>query len=230
MVSFVGVVLRRRIMTGGAVEPQDQTRRACTPSADRALFACAFAKILKGFARSFLQRLMSVIVVVMGVAGSGKTTIGKMLADAIPCAFLEGDSLHSRANVEKMSQGIPLTDTDRAPWLSAIHARMADLYGRGGSLVVGCSALKQSYRTALAQGLPVTWVYLKGSPQLIQPRILSRAGHFMKAEMLASQFEALEEPSDALILDVSQPPDAIVQQILSRLRRTAGAHDANEPT
>ena len=87
---------------------------------------------------------MSTIVVVMGVAGSGKTTIGKLLADAIPCPFLEGDSLHSRANVEKMSHGIPLTDADRAPWLSAIHARMVDAYHRGDSLVVGCSALKQT--------------------------------------------------------------------------------------
>jgi gluconokinase len=161
---------------------------------------------------------MSVIVVVMGVAGSGKTTIGHLLADAIPCAFLEGDSLHSPANVEKMSQGIPLTDADRAPWLSAIHTRMAEVDGRGESLVVGCSALKQSYRSVLGDGLPVTWVYLKGDPELIQSRMLSRAGHFMKANMLASQFEALEEPSDALAVDVSQSPDAIVERILSELR------------
>src|SRR6266850_2199177 len=161
---------------------------------------------------------MSVIVVLMGVAGSGKTTIGNMLADAIPCPFLEGDSLHSRADVEKMSHGIPLTDADRAPWLSAIHARMVDVDNRGDSVVVGCSALKQSYRTVLADGLPLTWVYLKGSQDLLRSRILQRTSHFMKADMLASQFEALEEPSNALVVDVSESPEAIVERILSELR------------
>jgi gluconokinase len=161
---------------------------------------------------------MDVIVVVMGVAGSGKTTIGRMLADAIPCTFFEGDSLHSRASVEKMSQGIPLTDADRAPWLAAIHQHIVDVFNRGESVVVGCSALKQSYRTVLANGLPVTWVYLKGDQDLIQSRMLGRAGHFMKANMLESQFEALEEPSDALVADVSQSPDTIVERILSALR------------
>ena len=155
----------------------------------------------------------------MGVAGSGKTTIGKMLADAIPCPYLEGDSLHPRANVEKMSRGIPLTDADRAPWLSAIHARMVDADDRGQSLVVGCSALKRSYRTILADGLPLTWVYLKGSPELIRPRLLHRESHFMKANMLASQFAALEEPSDALVVDVSESPAAIVERILLELRK-----------
>jgi gluconokinase len=161
---------------------------------------------------------MYVIVVVMGVAGSGKTTIGQLLADAIPCAFLEGDSLHPRASVEKMSRGIPLTDADRAPWLAAIHAYMVDVYNRGDSIVVGCSALKQSYRTVLADGLPVTWVFLKGGQDLIQSRMLGRAGHFMKANMLDSQFEALEEPPDTLVVDVSQSPDTIVERILSALR------------
>ena len=158
------------------------------------------------------------IIVLMGVAGSGKTTIGEMLAGALDCPFLESDSLHSRANVEKMSHGIPLTDADRAPWLSSIHARMAEVYNRGESLVVGCSALKQRYRTVLADGLPVTWVYLKGSPDLIRLRLMHRAGHFMKVDMLASQFDALEEPSNALVIDVSEPPDAIVERILSELR------------
>jgi gluconokinase len=162
-----------------------------------------------------------VIVVVMGVAGSGKTTIGKMLADAIPCPYLEGDSLHAPASIEKMSRGIPLTDADRAPWLSAIHARMVDVYDRGHSLVVGCSALKQSYRAVLAEGLPLTWVYLKGSPELIRSRLLHRESHFMKADMLASQFAALEEPSDALVVDVSASPAAIVDRILSELRTRA---------
>lgn len=159
------------------------------------------------------------IVVVMGVAGSGKTTIGLMLANAMGCAFLDGDSLHSGANVEKMSHGIPLTDADRAPWLAAIHARVRDASARGESLVVACSALKQSYRAVLADGVPITWVYLKGSPALIRTRLQSRASHFMKADMLDSQFAALEEPADALVADVSQPPAVIVDRILIELRR-----------
>ncbi len=161
---------------------------------------------------------MAEIVVVMGVAGSGKTTVGRMLADAIHCPFLEGDTLHSPANVEKMSHGIPLTDADRGPWLSAIHVRMVDAYHHRDSLVVGCSALKQSYRRILDEGLPAIWVYLKGSPELIQQRMLARANHFMKANMVASQFTALEEPPDALVVDVSAPPDAIVERILSQIR------------
>ena len=158
------------------------------------------------------------IIVVIGVAGSGKTTVGTMLADAMNCPFLEGDSLHSKENIDKMSHGIPLTDADRAPWLAAIHARILDCFERGQDLVVGCSALKQAYRTVLAEGIPITWVYLKGSPALIRSRLKHRTGHFMKADMLASQFDALEEPSDALVVDVSEPPGAIVEQILAQLR------------
>jgi gluconokinase len=169
---------------------------------------------------------MAAIVVVMGVAGSGKTTVGTMLADAMNCPFLEGDSLHSAANVEKMSHGVPLTDDDRAPWLAAIHARLLDSFTRGECLVVGCSALKHSYRALLADGIPITWIYLKGSAALIRSRLQHRSGHYMKADMLASQFEALEEPSDALIVDVSQPPAAIVEQILTELRGLSHPHTA----
>jgi len=162
------------------------------------------------------------IIVVMGVAGSGKTTIGTKLAQALGASYLEGDDLHSPANVEKMSQGIPLTDADRAPWLAAIHTRMQDAVARGQGLVVACSALKRSYRAALARGLPVTWIYLRGSVDLIRSRLQHRSSHFMKATMLPSQFGALEEPepSDAIVIDISQPPDAIVEHILSALRPT----------
>jgi gluconokinase len=157
------------------------------------------------------------IVVVMGVAGSGKTTVGTMLADAMHCSFLEGDSLHSIGNVEKMSHGIPLTDADRAPWLTAIHVRLLEAFVRGQSLVVGCSALKESYRTVLAEGVRITWVYLKGSPEILRSRLQHRTGHYMKADMLASQFEALEEPSGAIVVDVSPPPGTIVEQILAQV-------------
>jgi gluconokinase len=153
------------------------------------------------------------LVVVMGVAGSGKTTVGQRLAAAITCAFLEGDSLHSRSSVQKMSRGIPLTDADRAGWLDAIHARMADAFRQEQSLVVACSALKQSYRDVLAEDLPVQWVYLKASEELLRSRLTNRAGHFMKAGMLSSQLATLEEPSDAIVVDAAQPADEIVEQL-----------------
>jgi gluconokinase len=157
------------------------------------------------------------IIVVIGVAGSGKTTVGQMLADAMKCSFLEGDLLHSKKNIDKMTRGTPLTDSDRVSWLSAIHARILDFFARGQDLVVACSALKQHYRRMLSNGIPITWVYLKGSPALIRSRLKHRTGHFMKVEMLASQFEALEEPHDAIVADISVPPKAIVVQILSQL-------------
>ena len=155
------------------------------------------------------------IIVVMGVAGSGKTTVGTLLAEAMECPFLDGDSLHPAANVEKMARGIPLTDADRAPWVAAIHARLLEAFRSGRSLVVGCSALRQSYRAALAEGIAITWVYLKGSEALVRSRLRHRDGHYMKADMLASQFEALEEPSNAIVLDISNPPRDLVQEVLN---------------
>jgi len=157
------------------------------------------------------------IIVLVGVAGSGKTTVGSMLADAMGCPFLDGDALHSSENIAKMSRGIPLTDADRGPWLSAIHSRIVRAFERGEDLVVGCSALKRQYRRTLSEGVPITWVYLKGSPSLIRSRLRKRPGHFMKAGMLASQFEALEAPDSALIVDVSVPPRVVVKHILSQL-------------
>ena len=162
------------------------------------------------------------IVVVMGVAGSGKSTVGTMLADAIDCPFLDGDSLHPAANVEKMTRGIPLTPADRAPWLEAIHARLLDAFSRGQSLVAGCSALEQSSRTILARGVPITWVYLKGPLDLVRARVQRRTGHYMKQDMLASQFGALEEPSDAIVLDISQSARDLVEQVLTAIGPTEG--------
>ena len=158
------------------------------------------------------------IIVVIGVAGSGKTTVGALLAETMNCPFLEGDSLHSKQNIDKISHGIPLTDADRAPWLAAIHDHILYWFERGQDLVVGCSALKQRYRAVLAEGVPITWVYLKGSVELIRSRLRRRPNHFMKANTLESQFETLKEPPDALVVDVSAPPGAIVEQILSELR------------
>ena len=157
------------------------------------------------------------VVVVMGVAGSGKTTVGTMLADALHCDFLDADSLHSDSNIEAMQAGTPLTDADRAPWLAAIHARLLDAFRRGDSLVVACSALKETYRQVLGHGIRITWVYLKGDADLIRSRLDRRTNHFMSSDLLASQFRELEEPSEAVVADVSPPPDAIVSGILAEL-------------
>jgi gluconokinase len=158
------------------------------------------------------------IVMLMGVAGSGKTTIGTLLAEALGCPFLEGDLLHPPANIEKMSHGIPLTDADRAPWLAAIHARLVAAQERGQCLVVACSALKQQYRDFLSQETNITWVYLKGSQELITSRIQHRREHYMKPGMLPSQFADLEEPGDALVVDISAPPELILQKLLPQVR------------
>ncbi|HJS99381.1 MAG TPA: gluconokinase [Terriglobales bacterium] len=158
------------------------------------------------------------IVVVMGVSGSGKTTIGTRLAEALQCHFLEGDSLHPAVNVEKMSHGIPLTDADRAPWLAAIRAHILAAIEHGQCLVVACSALKQQYRDFLSGGTNINWVYLKGTEELIASRIQHRPEHYMKAGMLPSQFADLEEPHDALVMDISLAPDVILQQLLPQLR------------
>ena len=158
------------------------------------------------------------IVVVIGVSGSGKSTIGTKLARAMGCEFLEGDTLHSAANIDKMSRGIPLDDDDRGPWLSEIHTRMADASERGMDLVVACSALKQKYRETLEQGVTLTWVYLKGSEALFRSRLQQRTSHFMKADMLASQFDTLEEPANAIVIDAAATPGEIVERILRQLR------------
>jgi gluconokinase len=158
------------------------------------------------------------VLLVMGVAGSGKTTIGTLLAESGGCRFLDADSLHSAANITKMSTGIPLTDNDRAPWLSAVRERIVDAASSQESLVVACSALKEAYRIFLARDVPVVWIYLKGRPDVFRARLQQRSGHFMSAELLNSQFDALEEPGDAIVVDAERRPQAIVDDILEQLR------------
>lgn len=146
------------------------------------------------------------IVVVMGVAGAGKTVVGTALAQALGWTFSDADEFHSAANVAKMEQGIALTDEDRAPWLAAMHEALAAWSRSGQGGVLACSALKHAYRDLLAQGVAdVRFVYLKASRALLEERLKGRQGHFMKVGMLASQLEALQEPNaeDALILDAS---------------------------
>lgn len=157
------------------------------------------------------------IVVIMGVAGAGKSTLGQLLANELGCAFIDGDSLHPAANIEKMAHGIPLTDADRAPWLAAIHARIVESYQRHEGLVIACSALKRRYRETLAVGVRIEWVYLKGSPELIRARLLHRQHHFMTAQMLESQFADLEEPTDAIVVDAAAAPDIEVRKIVDAL-------------
>ena len=143
------------------------------------------------------------IVVLMGVTGSGKTTLGQLLADQLGWTFVEGDDFHPQANVEKMHRGEPLTDADRAPWLRALRARIDELAAAGRSAVVACSALKQAYRDVLAEGRPeVMFVYLTAPAAVIRDRLDHRRGHFMPAALLDSQLATLEAPAGVLTVDV----------------------------
>jgi len=155
-----------------------------------------------------------VILVLMGVAGSGKTTIGTRLAKGFGWRFADADDYHSAGNVEKMRQGIPLTDADRAPWLATLRQLIEGWMAAGSSAVLACSALKESYREELRVGREVRFVYLKAAPEVLAKRLRVRAGHYMKAGMLESQLEALEEPPDALVVDVSGTIEESVGKIV----------------
>ena len=158
-------------------------------------------------------------IIFMGVTGSGKSTLGSMLAERLGWEFFDGDDYHSPENVDKMSRGIPLTDADRAGWLDTLAALILSRLQQGQTGVLACSALKQSYRDRL-NVLPgeIRFVYLKGSPALISARVNSRNDHYMKAGMVESQFAALEEPTDALVIDIDQSPSQILQQLITGLR------------
>lgn len=157
-------------------------------------------------------------VVVMGVAGSGKTTIGRLLAARLGWPFYDADDYHPPANIAKMSAGQPLDDADRAGWLAALAGLIAGGLAHGERGVLACSALKRAYRAALrVDEQRVRFVYLRGDFGAIQARLLAREGHFMPAALLRSQFEALEEPVDAINVDVSLEPGAIVTAIIEQL-------------
>ncbi|HET6929991.1 MAG TPA: MFS transporter [Candidatus Acidoferrum sp.] len=160
------------------------------------------------------------ILLLMGVTGSGKTTVGKLVAERLAWVFLEADEFHSPENIAKMHSGIPLTDADRLPWLNAIHARLVALHAEGKDIVLACSALKQSYRQRLAKNLPVEVVYLKGSPVFIGQRLRQRRGHFAGTSILAGQFADLEEPRDAFTLPVESPSEELARKILSHFSLT----------
>jgi gluconokinase len=160
--------------------------------------------------------------VVMGVSGCGKSSIGADFAGQIGATFVDGDDLHPAANVAKMSSGTPLTDADRAPWLAAVGQTFAkgDL-----PLVIGCSALKRSYRDIIRDtaGGPVTFLFLDGTRAVIEARMAKRQGHFMPPALLDSQFATLEPPNDdesAVRVDIDQTPAAIVAELISRIDRS----------
>jgi gluconokinase len=160
------------------------------------------------------------ILVVMGVSGSGKSTVAGALAERLGWALAEGDDFHAPENVAKMQSGTPLTDADRLPWLKTIAGWIETRLKAGQSGIVTCSALKHVYRDLLAGGHPeVEFVYLKGSPAVMAQHLAGRHGHFMPASLLASQFDTLEEPGadePVLTVDVDQPIDAIVAEILGK--------------
>jgi gluconokinase len=159
-----------------------------------------------------------VIVLIMGTTGAGKTTIGKLLAQQLGWPFLDADDFHPPANIRKKKQGIPLTDSDREPWLAAIHDALGGQSESGESCVVACSALKQAYREKLAAGLDVKIVYLKGSYEEIKRHILARKGHFAGEAILAGQFADLEEPRDAIAVSVARSPEEIVAELRRQLK------------
>lgn len=154
------------------------------------------------------------ICMVMGVSGSGKSTIGQLLSQKTGLPFYEGDDFHPPENLDKMSRGIPLTDEDRQSWLRSLRV----IIEQHQNAIIVCSSLKKSYRKYL-QGdrCDLYWIYLKGSYQQILERMQARQGHFMKAEMLRSQFETLEEPQNAIVIEISLLPEEIVEEILHSL-------------
>jgi gluconokinase len=158
--------------------------------------------------------------IVIGVSGSGKTTVGKLLAQRLGWDFFDADGFHPPENVAKMAAGVPLTDEDRAPWLAGLHDLLAGTLRAGRHPILACSALKQRYRDELQTGNEgLRLVYLKGSYGLIQARMRERPNHYMKPEMLRSQFDALEEPAEAWVADVAEPPEKIVEDILGSLKQ-----------
>ncbi|HZV86241.1 MAG TPA: gluconokinase [Candidatus Binatus sp.] len=157
------------------------------------------------------------IVIVMGTTGSGKTTIGTLLAKRLGCEFVDADDFHPPANVEKMKHGIPLTDADREPWLKALHDKIVEWTAEKRDVVLACSALRRSYRDELRASPDVKFVYLKGSYELFSQRVLGRKGHFAKQDLLASQFATLEEPTDAITVDATKSPDQIVSEVRRQL-------------
>ena len=165
------------------------------------------------------------IVILMGVSGAGKTTIGTLLARQLGWPFVEADDFHSEANRAKMTRGEGLTDADRAPWLQRLSEVIAEAAAAGESLVLACSALKEKYRRQLraaAGDTPLQFVYLKVPPKVAADRLEHRAGHYAKADLAPSQFADLVEPADALVMDATRAPAELVGEIVYRMGGMGG--------
>ena len=158
------------------------------------------------------------VLIMMGVVGAGKTTVGRLLAGQLGWTFADADDFHSPSSIDKIRRGIPLTDDDRRPWLERLRAEIGRWIADGRNAVLACSALKQSYRRELAAGADVRFVYLKGSATLIAERLRSRQGHFAGQQILASQLADLEEPENAVVVEIASSP----QQIVAEIRQTLG--------
>jgi len=158
------------------------------------------------------------VIIIIGVSGSGKTTIGRLLSGELGWKYYEGDNFHPPANIEKLKNGVPLDDADRKPWLESLRELIRNCLEQGDSAVVACSALKQRYRDFLLVDERVILIYLKGDYELIRERLSKRRGHFLNPNLLDSQFAALEEPKTAMQVDVSLSPAEIVKSIRSALR------------
>ena len=161
-------------------------------------------------------------LILMGVSGSGKTAVGEQLSRELGWPFFDGDDFHPPGNIDKMAKGIPLNDKDREPWLATLNNLIHQNLKSGCCLVLACSALKQEYRKCLRKGNPNTiFVYLKGDFDLIFSRMKKRSDHYMKTNMLRSQFEALQEPQDALVVDIDKNLDSITKEIMEYLKSSA---------
>jgi gluconokinase len=165
------------------------------------------------------------ILILMGVTGSGKTTIGHLLSEDVGWKYLDADDFHPAPNIEKMRRGIPLNDSDREPWLLKLREVINNCLEANEPTVLSCSALKQSYRNLLMIDGRVRFVYLKGSSQLIEQRLSNRTGHYMNPLLLQSQFDALEEPAECLQIDISTPPREIVTLIKKHFRLETSGHE-----
>ena len=157
------------------------------------------------------------VVVLMGVTGSGKSTIGRLLSQVLGWKYYDADDFHPPANVAKMRSGIPLNDDDRKPWLETLRDLIRQCLERGENAVLACSALKESYREFLVLNERVRLIYLKGNRELLKERLASRRGHYMNPALLDSQLDTLEEPKFGYTLDISLSPDEIVKDIRSYL-------------
>jgi gluconokinase len=161
-------------------------------------------------------------VVVMGVSGCGKSTVGRLIADGLGVHYVEGDELHPERNIDLMAAGIPLTDADRHGWLQEVAGQLANATAEARGIVVTCSALKRSYRDQLRAGAPdVRFVHLHGSRELLESRVAARSGHYMPPSLLQSQLDTLEPPDEderAIALDITQPPEQLAEKALQRLR------------